>query len=170
MGGFTWTDKELRDLKKIYANSSMAKIRSKIHKSERAINCRAFKLGLKKSKKWMKKNKGSHLNVNRAHKVGAIAIWRIRGRDMRKMIKIRNSDRGWIPLQTHIWTKNNPGVKVPIGWCIGFKDGNFLNCFPSNLVLVPRGKGKIKQKKETKTAKDKGLVLHAGIEPTRSTF
>lgn len=49
---------------------------------------------------------------------------------------IRVSLGKWVPYHRYLWEKKYG--KIPSGHCLWFKDGNSLNCRPSNLELITR--------------------------------
>ncbi len=138
--GRHWKDEDITVLRELYPYYDTPTVAAALRRSPRAVKDMASQLSIKKvvtmrgkapSNKRYYFRKG-HIPPSTLHD-GAVTVRRTYGVP-RKMIRL--SLGVWEPLAHYVYKKHfGP---IPEGHVILFRDGDSMNCDPSNLVCVPK--------------------------------
>ncbi|MDL5050625.1 tyrosine-type recombinase/integrase [Oscillatoria amoena NRMC-F 0135] len=147
MGGYNskWSAAEITQLEILYKSYSITEISGVLGRTYNAVKSKVLNLGLRKEKAELSKVLKRRTSASQFKKGqsphntlqdGAITI---RGdgtgkSSKRKIYYIRLSEGKWYPLHHYIW--ENVFGPIPLKTCVGFKDGNSLNCLIDNLYLL----------------------------------
>ena len=127
-----WTHQQEETLRRSYKHQSVLEIAKCLSKTEASIRNRAYSLGLRRSKNYLRRQGHANLRLGPVKNNKDIGTITIRGR-RDKWIK---TESGWTPLHRHVWERSNG--EIPAGYTIQFKDGDSLNCELGNLCLLSR--------------------------------